>query len=62
MKNKPKTVIRLVGAGGELDRFELAGVDLTSEKLTQALTKLIAHTWMLDAGDTITITEEDVER
>ena len=59
---KPKTVIKLSGAGGELDRFELAGIDLPETKLAMAVSKLVLHSWSLAVGDTISITEEDVER
>ena len=52
-----KTVIRLNGAGGELDAIVLDERDATGDAIRQAVITL-ATRCVLAEGDTITITEE----
>jgi len=48
--------IALNGTGGELDRVEITGTDVTVEQLQYAVCQL-AMRCVLSPGDTITITE-----
>ena len=52
-----KTVIRLNGRGGELDKVVLRDFDATVEAIQQAVITLATRCTLI-AGDTITITEE----
>jgi len=53
-----KTVIRLNGVGGELDKIVLDYEDATTEAIAQAAIDLIASCMSLHEGDSITVTVE----
>jgi hypothetical protein len=54
-----KTVIRLNGTGGELDKIVLDYDDATVEAIAQAAIDLISSCMSMSTGDTITVTDED---
>jgi hypothetical protein len=56
-----RTIITLSGQGGELDRVVVGANEVTPERLQAAMLKCVAG-WVLSAGDTITITEEESPR
>jgi hypothetical protein len=52
-----KTIIRLNGRGGELDKIVIATDDATGDAIREAVIAL-ATRCSINEGDTITITEE----
>jgi hypothetical protein len=55
-----KTVIRLSGSGGELDKVVMDYDDATTEAIARAVIELVQSTGMsMSTGDTITVTDEE---
>ena len=55
-----KTVVRLSGTGGELDKIVLDYEVVTTEEIAVAAITLVQRGgYVMNVGDTITVTEED---
>ena len=54
-----KTVVRLSGSGGELDKVVMDYEDATDAAIAQAVIQLVASTgYSMSEGDVITVTTE----
>ena len=54
-----KTIIKLSGTGGELDRIVLDYDDATDNAIANAVVALVARTgYSMGEGDSITVTDE----